>query len=583
MAIAFARIEFLKRSDNKNACCKAAYNSRGKIKFNGHDFSPSKTYNWSYKEKCVHSEILLPNHVDPSFKSPEILWNAAEAVETKKNSQVAKEVLLALPDDACLSIEDRIELGRRFIIETYVSKGLAAQIDIHPPEIKTYICPETGKKISVYTNWHLHALMTTRRFTEDGKKLGEKARDLMPTVKTMKNSDQKLFVEGERIGKIFGIFQNEFFEEKGIPLRVDPTGIIPQIHLGPVRMRGRAYGLIEENNLRTELNQEQAQNPLELLNSITKYKNIFSKEDLEALLEKFVEEKHHSKIITEFWEQKGIVSLLDKEGNSIGKFTTREILAEEKRCLDFASSIQKKEGLRLENTFGQFSSGLSDEQKDAYKNIINGKRLSCIGGYAGTGKSHLLVALKKTYEFEGYTVRAFGPDTATSKVLEEKGFKSENVYSFLFYLNNEKRKIAHGKEVWIVDEASKLGNAPMTQLLKAAKENNAQLIFSGDQFQMGEVERGSMYKTFCEKYGSEDLSEIKRQKRELDKKISKQIATGKISEAIDEITRTGGIIWDETRKECIEQLITKWAVDKEAFPNKSSLIIANSQGTQGSQ
>jgi hypothetical protein len=35
MAIGFARIEFVKRSAGKNACAKAAYNSRGTIKFEG--------------------------------------------------------------------------------------------------------------------------------------------------------------------------------------------------------------------------------------------------------------------------------------------------------------------------------------------------------------------------------------------------------------------------------------------------------------------------------------------------------------------------------------------------------------------
>ena len=60
MAIGFARLEFVKRSAGKNACAKAAYNGRERIHFNGTNFSPKMTYDWSFKEKPVYHEILLP-------------------------------------------------------------------------------------------------------------------------------------------------------------------------------------------------------------------------------------------------------------------------------------------------------------------------------------------------------------------------------------------------------------------------------------------------------------------------------------------------------------------------------------------
>ena len=183
MAIAHARLEFLQRSNNKNACCKAAYNSRSKIKFDGHDFCPPKTYNWSYKDSCIFHEILLPNKVDLSFKSPEKLWNSAEVIERKKNSQVAMELVIALPDDKCISIEDRIELTKTFVQKNFVDQGLAAQIDIHPPDKKIHLSPKSGQVKSFDHNWHAHILITTRKFSLDGRSLAEKARNLMPDVK----------------------------------------------------------------------------------------------------------------------------------------------------------------------------------------------------------------------------------------------------------------------------------------------------------------------------------------------------------------------------------------------------------------
>ena len=46
----------------------------------------------------AYHEVLLPEGVDPKFKSPEILWNLVEQKEVRRNSQSALEVLLALPD-----------------------------------------------------------------------------------------------------------------------------------------------------------------------------------------------------------------------------------------------------------------------------------------------------------------------------------------------------------------------------------------------------------------------------------------------------------------------------------------------------
>ena len=142
MAIGFARVEFVKRTDGKNACIKAAYNSRSKIIFNGNSVSDPDVYDWSNKESPSYHEITLPEGADKKFKSPETLWNAVEAKEKKCNAVVATELLLALPDDKVISLEDRIHLTKTFVQTHFIDKGLAAQIDIHPPEKRVQIMRE---------------------------------------------------------------------------------------------------------------------------------------------------------------------------------------------------------------------------------------------------------------------------------------------------------------------------------------------------------------------------------------------------------------------------------------------------------
>ena len=80
----------------------------------------------------------------------EELWNAAEAAEVRKNSMVAREVVIALPHE--LSDRERELLTRRFASEISKRYGVAVQFAIHRPS-----------KVGDNRNHHAHVMFTTRR------------------------------------------------------------------------------------------------------------------------------------------------------------------------------------------------------------------------------------------------------------------------------------------------------------------------------------------------------------------------------------------------------------------------------------
>lgn len=80
----------------------------------------------------------------------EELWNAAEAAEGRKNSMVAREVVIALPHE--LSDHERELLTRRFASEISKRYGVAVQFAIHRPS-----------KVGDNRNHHAHVMFTTRR------------------------------------------------------------------------------------------------------------------------------------------------------------------------------------------------------------------------------------------------------------------------------------------------------------------------------------------------------------------------------------------------------------------------------------
>ncbi|MBI3211607.1 MAG: MobA/MobL family protein [Simkania negevensis] len=329
MAIGFARLEFVQRSKGRNSCHKAAYNAREKLSFEGNCALDPETYDFSSRESPAHHEILLPKGANKRFNNLNTLWNTAEAQEKKTNSQVALELVLALPDDKEIDLQDRIFLARSFIQKEFTDKGLAAQLDIHPPErlieftrsyeelnikkgktglileekegIYTIAFGKSGTITSTVTldskqfndfaiqehNWHAHILCPTRRFKANGQEFADtKARDLLPQVRNGR------VISGPDWGTRWAQHQNEYFQTKGLALRVDDNSLVPQEHLGPVRLRARAFALMLEHERRLELNAIQAQNPKNILEAITKKQSVFTKEDVNPISSNSNTSKH---------------------------------------------------------------------------------------------------------------------------------------------------------------------------------------------------------------------------------------------------------------------------------------------------
>lgn len=214
MAIQFARCEYITRSKGGNACRVSARNG----KFMMQCERTGEKFYYKKDDSYFYHKVLLPNNVDNKFLNASVLWNAVEFFETRKNSIVAKEMLLALPDDEEINNQDRIVLTEAFVKKYYTSEGLAVQIDIDKP-----------KELNI--NWHAHLLITTRRFSNDGKSFYcKKARDLDPLVR-------KRFVLNNHLGERWKDFQNNYFLRKGIKLKVDGTSDKPREHLSRGMMR----------------------------------------------------------------------------------------------------------------------------------------------------------------------------------------------------------------------------------------------------------------------------------------------------------------------------------------------------------
>ena len=122
MAIQFARARYLSRASGGNAVRSAAYNAREAIEAE----RTGEVFYFRHRDAPEHHEVLLPAGAAEHFREAAMLWNMAELAEKRRDAQVAREIVVALPADAGITNEDRIELVRSFAEQHFVALGVWA-------------------------------------------------------------------------------------------------------------------------------------------------------------------------------------------------------------------------------------------------------------------------------------------------------------------------------------------------------------------------------------------------------------------------------------------------------------------------
>ncbi|MBX9697069.1 MAG: AAA family ATPase, partial [Alphaproteobacteria bacterium] len=555
MAIQFARLEYVSRSTGGNACRKAAYNERTSLKCE----RTGELFYFEHKKDGIYHNVMLPEGAHEKFKSSKVLWNAVEHFEKRSNSQLCKELVLALPDNAEISFEDRIELTRRFIDQNFVSKGVAVQMDIH--------APHEGDK-----NWHAHLLVTTRRFSKDGMTFHtHKARDLDPEVRG------GLVVEADLWGEIWKDLQNNYFKEKGLDLRVDAIGLVPQEHLGPVRMRHHMNDALQRAELIKESNEALAQDPEVILESLSQNKSVISKRDIERFIEKHVPGGEKESIHQAIFESKDLIPLLDPEsGKETGLFTIKQTRENEEKLLRFASSLHQQKSLVIVRDVKEsIKEGytLSSEQKAAFEHATQHHNFSIIQGRAGVGKSYVLRPIREVHESSGYRVIGLAPTHKVAEDLKEDGFKhATTCHAFLFALKNQRQQIDN-QTLLIVDEAAMLSTDLQLELLHAAKKSGAKVLLVGDSRQLPSIQRGGMFEVLAEKFGAAEITEVRRQSVEWQKEVSECLSRGEVLPALQILDEHNRITFSPTKEESFSKLINTWAKDVRDGSSDTKLIL----------
>lgn len=156
MAIYHLSAKVIKRSAGRSSVAAAAYRAGERLV----DERTGLVHDYSRRSRRAEMECFIeaPEGAPSWARNREELWNRVEAAERRRDSQVAREVEVALPKE--LSREGQRELVAGYVRESFVSRGMLADVAIHWGDPN---------------NPHAHVLLTTREVGPEG--FGGKARE----------------------------------------------------------------------------------------------------------------------------------------------------------------------------------------------------------------------------------------------------------------------------------------------------------------------------------------------------------------------------------------------------------------------
>ncbi len=216
---------------------------------------------------------------------------------------------------------------------------------------------------------------------------------------------------------------------------------------------------------------------------------------------------------------------------------------------------------------------LSPEQQAMVSHVLKSTdRVVLVIGDAGTGKTR---SIKSAFQEIDRPIEMLAPSADASRgVLRDEGFsKADTVASFLM---DEKRQAGVKNGVLWIDEAGLLAIKDLSRLTEIAKQQNARIVLQGDPKQHRSVVRhGNMMNVLQEYAGLPvgRLTEIWRQQHKGYKAVVSDIASGKSADGFDKLNDLGWVKHVEGNTPLVDDYFEALRTKKSDQAEKDRVII----------
>jgi Ti-type conjugative transfer relaxase TraA len=591
MAIMFVRAQVIGRGAGRSIVSAAAYRHRTRM------MDEQAGTSFSYRggaSELVHEELALPDHIPAWLKSAidgksvagasEALWNAVDAFEKRPDAQLARELIIALPEE--LTRAENITLVREFVADNFTPNGMVADWVFHDKD----------------GNPHIHLMTGLRPLTDEGfgkKKvpvLGENGAPLRVVTPDRPKGRivYKLWAGDKEIMKAWKIAWaetvNRHLALAGHDIRLDGRSYaeqgldgIAQKHLGPEKAALARKGIemyFAPANLarRQEMADRLLSDPELLLKQLANERSTFDERDIAKALHRYVDDPiDFSNIRARLMASDHLVLLkpqqVDAETTKVAEpavFTTREILRIEYDMARSANTLSKRSGFavgadavtgaiaNVETQDPQKPFRLDPEQVDAIRYVTGDNGIAAVVGLAGAGKSTLLAAARVAWEGDGHRVIGAALAGKAAEGLEDSsGIKSRTLASLEQAWANGRDLLEPGN-VLVIDEAGMISSQQMGRVLKVAEDAGAKVVLVGDAMQLQPIQAGAAFRAISDRIGFAELAGVRRQREAWAREASRLFARGNVRDGVDAYAQQGRITEAETRAEIVGRIVADW-------------------------
>ena len=564
MAIYHFSAKVISRAAGSSALAAAAYRSGSRL----FDERLDRNHDFSNKAGVVHSEVLMPDGAPEHLGDRQVLWNAVEAAEVRKDAQLAREIEFTLPRE--LDQAEGIRLARDFVAREFVARGMIADLNVH------WDIGADGEPKP-----HAHVMLTMREVGEGG--FGSKVREWNRTELLEHWREAWAGHVNTRLAEldIDARIDHRSLEAQGIELE-------PQHKIGPAASRMELQGQPSE---RAEEHREIARrngakllaDPNLALDAITRQQATFTRHDVAKFVHRHSDGKEQFDRIFAAIRASNEVVYAGKDGRGEERFTSRAMLATEKRLERAVDrlALRRHHGLPAEAigraiaSAGSGGLSLGGDQQAVVGRILTGSDLANVVGYAGTGKSAMLGVARDAWQRAGYRVQGAALSGIAAENLEAGSGIASRTLASLEHQWAQGRELLTDRDVLVIDEAGMIGTRQMERVLSEAEKRGAKVVLVGDPEQLQAIEAGAAFRSIAERHGAHELTTVRRQRAAWQRDATRWLATERTAEAIAAYADHGAVHAAPTREQARSALIERWDRERSASPNASRIILTH--------
>jgi len=384
LAIFHLNANVISRTRGQSIVAAAAYRSGSKLR----DERYGMVHYFASRRAVAHAEIMTPADAPDWARDRELLWNRVEAVERRRDSQLARAIEIGLPIE--LPVADTVALVRDYVTTVFVAQGMIADFGIRHDN------PRNPKA---------HILLTLRAVTQTGFGLKQRHWNGKANLLTWRAA------WAERA--------NEHLARAGQAIRIDHrTLAAQQLELTPARRLGFAGAVTDTRDLPAHFAERRAEqqliarangatildDPTVALRALTHQAPTFSRADLERFLKSRTDgETQFESALHTVMSSPDLV-VLTAPGDEL-RFTSRDLVEAQKSLRHRIRSMASRKGHGVppaSQTAASLCHSLTEELENVFAYLLSEGDAKAVTMVNGAAKTTLLEACREAWRSAGW-------------------------------------------------------------------------------------------------------------------------------------------------------------------------------------